>query len=270
MKSDTNYLPKTTSHMNKETLLVALSNQKGGVGKSAFTVLLASYYHYVKNLNVAVIDCDSPQHSLSRMRERDMQAIGRSDYFKQQIVTQFERIQKKAYPIVNSTAAQARNAAEELMRNSEHRFDLIFIDLPGTMESRGVLSAILNMDYVLTPIIADRMVMQSSLSFSSAVLDYIRNRKDIPLKGIYFFWNRVDRRTSTEVFDAYRTIMQRLELNMLDTVIPETRRYDKELALAGRSYFRCTLLPPPLKLLKGSGLEELATELAKILNLNIE
>ena len=245
--------------MNKETLLVALSNQKGGVGKSAFTVLLASYYHYVKNLNVAVIDCDYPQHSLSRMRERDMQAVGRSDYF----------IQKKAYPIINATAEQARNAAEELMRTPGSHFDLIFIDLPGTMESRGVLSAILNMDYVLTPIIADRMVMQSSLSFSSAVLDYIRDRKDIPLKGIYFFWNRVDRRTSTEVYDAYRTIMQRLELSVLDTVIPETCRYDKELALAGRSYFRCTLLPPPAKQLRGSGLEELAAELAAILNLNI-
>lgn len=269
MKSDTNYLSKTTRHMNKETLLVALSNQKGGVGKSAFTVLLASYYHYVKKLRVAVIDCDSPQHSLSRMRERDMQAIGRSDYFKQQMVAQFERIRKKAYPIVNSTAVHARNAAEELMRSAALPYDVIFIDLPGTMESRGVLSAILNMDYVLTPVIADRMVMQSSLSFSSAVLDYIRGRKDIPLKGIYFFWNRVDRRTSTGVFDAYRTIMQRLELNVLDTIIPETRRYDKELALAGRSYFRCTLLPPPLKLLKGSGLEELATELAGILNLNI-
>ena len=255
--------------MNKETLLVALSNQKGGVGKSAFTVLLASYYHYVKNLNVAVIDCDYPQHSLSRMRERDMQAVGRSDYFKQLIVTQFERIQKKAYPIINATAEQARNAAEELMRTPGSHFDLIFIDLPGTMESRGVLSAILNMDYVLTPVKADRMVMQSSLSFSSAVLDYIRDRKDIPLKGIYFFWNRVDRRTSTEVYDAYRTIMQRLELSVLDTVIPETCRYDKELALAGRSYFRCTLLPPPAKQLRGSGLEELAAELAAILNLNI-
>ena len=56
MKHNTNYLSKTTNHMNNETVLVALSNQKGGVGKSAFTVLLASYYHYVKKLNVAVID----------------------------------------------------------------------------------------------------------------------------------------------------------------------------------------------------------------------
>lgn len=57
--------------MSKEPLFVAVSNQKGGVGKSALTVVLASYFHFEKNLNVAIIDCDSPQHSLVRMRERD-------------------------------------------------------------------------------------------------------------------------------------------------------------------------------------------------------
>jgi cellulose biosynthesis protein BcsQ len=50
--------------MKKETMFVAMSNQKGGVGKSAFTILLAGYLHYMKNLNVAVVDCDAPQHSL--------------------------------------------------------------------------------------------------------------------------------------------------------------------------------------------------------------
>lgn len=255
--------------MDKQPLLVAMSNQKGGVGKSAFTVLLASYYHYVKNLNVAVIDCDSPQHSLSRMRERDMQAIGRSDYFKQQIASQFERIQKKAYPIINATTDQAREVADQFIREKGQNYDLILFDLPGTMEAAGVFRTILNMDFVLTPIIADRMVMQSSLSFSTAVLDFVQSHRNVPLKEIYFFWNRVDRRTSTEVFDAYNTIMQRLQMKVLDTVIPETRRYDKELALAGKSYFRCTLLPPPAKLLKGSGLAELAAELAVKLNLNI-
>ena len=52
--------------MSKECLLVAISNQKGGVGKSALTVVLASYLHYEKDLNVAIIDCDSPQHSLGK------------------------------------------------------------------------------------------------------------------------------------------------------------------------------------------------------------
>ena len=61
--------------MSKECLLVAISNQKGGVGKSALTVVLASYLHYEKDLNVAIIDCDSPQHKrrhipLSALRQR--------------------------------------------------------------------------------------------------------------------------------------------------------------------------------------------------------
>lgn len=61
--------------MSKEPLFVAVSNQKGGVGKSALTVVLSSYLHFEKNLNVAIIDCDSPQHSLVRMRERDKKPL---------------------------------------------------------------------------------------------------------------------------------------------------------------------------------------------------
>ena len=48
--------------MKKETLYVAFSTQKGGVGKTTFTVLVASYLFYLKGYNVAVVDCDYPQH----------------------------------------------------------------------------------------------------------------------------------------------------------------------------------------------------------------
>lgn len=61
--------------MKKEPLFVALSNQKGGVGKSTFTVLLASYFHYLKGYNVLVVDCDYPQHSISTMRDWEVGTI---------------------------------------------------------------------------------------------------------------------------------------------------------------------------------------------------
>ena len=48
--------------MKKDTVLVAVCNQKGGVGKSTMTIMLAGYYHYLKGLNVAVIDCDYPTY----------------------------------------------------------------------------------------------------------------------------------------------------------------------------------------------------------------
>lgn len=251
----------------KRTILVAVSNQKGGVGKSTMTILLASYLHYQKGHNVAVVDCDTHQHSLTNMRQRDMQTVDRSDYYKQLIVEQWERTQKKAYPIIESSPLKARDAVDALMARIPD-LDVVLVDLPGSVDSQGVFSTIINMDYVLTPIVADRMVMQSTLTFSTAVLDYLKGRTEIPLKGFLFFWNKVDRRVSTEVFDAYTQIMQRLNLQVLQTVIPESKRFDKELSIAGgRLFFRCTLLPPPVRLLNGSKIDSLAEELCKRINL---
>ena len=57
-----------------ETKYVAISTQKGGAGKTTLTVLVASYLHYVKGYNVAVVDCDFPQYSVHDMRKRDLLA----------------------------------------------------------------------------------------------------------------------------------------------------------------------------------------------------
>lgn len=64
--------------MKRDPLFVALSNQKGGVGKSTFTVLLASYFHYLNGYNVLVVDCDYPQHSISTMRDWEVGNIERT------------------------------------------------------------------------------------------------------------------------------------------------------------------------------------------------
>ena len=45
-------------------------------------------------------------------------------------------------------------------------FDIVFIDLPGSMDISGVLQTIFNVDYVLTPIAADNFVMDSSFVFA--------------------------------------------------------------------------------------------------------
>ena len=58
--------------MSKRCVFVAMSSQKGGVGKSTMTVLLAGYFHYVMGYNVAVVDCDYPQFSIKALRSREM------------------------------------------------------------------------------------------------------------------------------------------------------------------------------------------------------
>ena len=45
----------------KEPVFLAVGNQKGGVGKTTYTVLLSSYLHFRKGIRVLVVDCDAPQ-----------------------------------------------------------------------------------------------------------------------------------------------------------------------------------------------------------------
>ena len=128
----------------KQTLLVAMSNQKGGVGKSAITVL-AGYLHYVKEKNVAIVDCNTLQHSVSHMWTRDMQTVKKTDECKQLMMVQWEHIKKKAYTVVDSSPSEARNKINELLE-ANPELDIILVDLPGSLSSEGVFKTITNMD----------------------------------------------------------------------------------------------------------------------------
>ncbi|MDR1717665.1 MAG: ParA family protein [Prevotella sp.] len=251
--------------MESQAKFVAISNQKGGVGKSAFTVLLAGYFHYVKGKNVLVVDCDYPQFSIHSLRERDKQTVAKNDGYKQLIVSQFSRLQKKAYPVITASPEEARDVADNFLETSETAIDVVFFDLPGTVNAKGIFRSIINMDYIFTPIVPDRMAMQSSMSFVATIQDYISLNPGALLKEIHVFWNRVSRRTPAGLVNIYGKVMRQLKLRVLETKIPDTNRYGKELTLTGQPFFRCTLLPPPAKMLSGSNLDALAGEIMQII-----
>ena len=127
--------------MKKEKeLLVAVASQKGGVGKSVFTVLLASVLHYRKGLRVAVVDCDYPQHSIALMRERDMESVMKNDDLKVSLYRQHERIRKPAYPVIKSDPEKGVEDLRRYMDEKGETFDIVLFDLPGTLRSEGVVS----------------------------------------------------------------------------------------------------------------------------------
>ncbi len=75
--------------MKKEPLKIAFSSQKGGVGKSAVTVLMAGILHYQKGYQVVVFDCDYPQLSVVKQRERELKIVMKNDTYKKMAHQQF-------------------------------------------------------------------------------------------------------------------------------------------------------------------------------------
>lgn len=90
-----------------KTRFVAFATQKGGIGKSTITALVANYIHNVKGFNVAVIDCDEPQHNIADLRDEEMELIKDSAYFKAQACEHFKKLGKKSYCVMRSNALNA-------------------------------------------------------------------------------------------------------------------------------------------------------------------
>ncbi|WP_277638447.1 ParA family protein [Bacteroides graminisolvens] len=248
-----------------EPLFVAFSTQKGGAGKTTLTVLMASYFHYVKGYNVAVIDCDFPQFSIKDLRERDLKNVENNPYLKKIAFEQFKRLNKRAYPVLESRPEEAIHTAKRLLA-SETPPEIIFFDLPGTINNLGVIKTIATMDYIFCPIAADRIVMESSLKFAGIVNDTLVSTGQSNIKGLYLLWNMVDGREKTNLYKVYETIAAEMGIQVMKTFLPDSKRFRKEGSVdEDRVLFRSTILPPDRILAKGSNINKLAEEMLTLL-----
>ena len=253
--------------MEQKPLFIAFSTQKGGVGKTAFTVLLSSYLHYQQGKSIAVVDCDFPQHSIMEMRKRDQGLVISDSHYKRMAYEQFKEIAKKAYPVVGSNPVNALQDAEKLIADSDNKIDIVFFDLPGTMNSKGVVSTLGQMDYIFAPVSADRLVLASTLSFASSLNENLISIGKSSVKGMYLFWTMVDGREKTPLYEAYDGAIGELGLSLLNTRIPDTKRFRREMDETHRAVFRSTVFPPDKHLIKGSNVDDLVAEISKIIDL---
>lgn len=255
--------------MKKEPLFIAFSTQKGGVGKSTFTVLVASYLHYFRGLNVAVMDCDYPQCSVYEMRKREIRQLETNLHYQSKAIALFDALGKQTYPIVCAKPEEGIDKAREFLAGEPTPYDAVFFDLPGTINNDGVLSTFMAMDYVFVPMAPSRMSMESTLSFVIPVNEILTEHKEFNLKAIRLFWNRVDGRIRKEWIEHYRGVILDFGLSLMQTSIPQSVRYDKEQSIEGSdAVFLSTIFPADKALLKGSNLDLLVEEILEITHLN--
>lgn len=246
-------------------VFIAFSSQKGGVGKSTFTALAASTLHYRLGYNVAVFDADFPQHSLMKMKKRDLAMVMENEFLKRAAFRQFTTLNKKAYPILQHKAEGVLQAANDFVETSDTKFDFIFFDLPGTVNTPGILKALAGMHHIFAPITADRVVMESTLVFTQLMRDVIMKNGQTAIKTINLFWNQVDGRERSPLYDIYNKLIDELELSLMQCQVMNSTRFRKESEEGARTVFRSTLMPPDERLMRACRLDHFMAEFIRII-----
>ncbi|MFJ1440014.1 MULTISPECIES: ParA family protein [Capnocytophaga] len=251
----------------KNTKFVSFSTQKGGVGKTTFTVLVASLLHYRMGYNVAVLDCDYPQYSLSRMREQDLKTVMQNEHFKHTAHKQFSQINKKAYPIITCKPNEAIEKAQSFLAENPFQIDVVLFDMPGTVNTAGVLTVLSQMHHIFSPITADRVVIESTLSFTEVLSNIIAKNTQSAIESVHLFWNQVDGREKSPLYKIYEKVIADLNLPLMNAYISDSKRFRKDGTDNQKWAFRSTLLPADERLMKGCHLDDFITEFIQIVPL---
>ncbi len=253
--------------MSKETRYIGFCSSKGGVGKSSMTMLTASYLHYTRGLTVAIVDCDYPIRSIRRTRDREIAFVQRSAIHQQMMTDQFKATGQKIYPVIPSTPAECFDDLRVFLGSDDREFDLIIFDLPGTTNTPGVLSTIARLDHVFIPISCDPLVMESTLLLVGILTESVMGRAEHNLKSASLFWTRHDRRERSIYYDKYDRIIAQFGLGRLRTMIPDRKRFNKEIDFDQPVPYRSTLFAPDRRFVKEGRLDELAGEICTIVGI---
>lgn len=248
-----------------DTIYVAFATQKGGAGKSTLTALVASYLHYVEGVEVAVVDCDSTQHSMNVYRDHDLLVTKENPRLKRVMHKYYLTHNVKPYQILMTSPADAVKVAEDFIGKGNNP-KVIFFDITGTINSRDIVTLIAKMHYIFVPITTETGEMASSISFANNVQNRMITTGVSSIRQMRLVWNKINSRDKPRLCEIIDNYMEKLGLSSLDTVLVKSTKFEKDGSETGNGMvFRSTMLPPDKRLMKGSNLEELVKEIRSII-----
>ena len=184
--------------MKKNAIVVAWGNQKGGAGKSTVSRLIATHLWYkCPGYKVVVWDCDNPQYTNARLREVDMKILdlladsGRQGRLKSNYLSHVRQ-----YPLYPIKEMNVERIERDQVRDREE-YDILFIDLPGKIDSAELAKVLPIIDYLFIPLDYDYGTVDSTVRYLK-VLQGFGNQFHFPfVNGIRLFFNKI-KKTSLE------------------------------------------------------------------------
>ena len=171
--------------------VISVVSQKGGVGKTTITALLASvlFFHY--RFKVAIIDADYAQFCLFKRREDELELVKKSE--KLHAAYQLLYKDRDPYPIFRF---RLHHCAEQLEKLKPH-FDYIFLDFAGSMNQTGILDTYRLINHFLIPILKDKYSLKSAIEFYEVINSAVRTHPNF--ESCHLFFNNIPLRNQANI-----------------------------------------------------------------------
>ena len=126
---------------------IIVANQKGGVGKSTVTMLLANYLVLDKKENIIILDMDYQETVFARW-------AGDKQLYANEPLYEVMKLDMEQYP-------QYAQALEQV-KGEGH----VLLDTPGQLDDDNMLAILRDADLVICPFAYEKSIFESSLFFS--------------------------------------------------------------------------------------------------------
>jgi len=196
---------QTESFAKPKSIIIGIMNQKGGVGKTTITTLLANLFNFYFHYRVAIIDADMPQHSIIKRRKEELKQINRDPKLKGLLKRLYKGILDKEKMISPIDIIPADfTTVNNILAKHKSNYDIIFIDMAGTINQKGIIDVLKNVHHFFIPVLEDSDTLMSSFEFYSILDKYIiqENSVDKNFRSAHFFFNRIGHMNQTNKIKA--------------------------------------------------------------------
>ncbi|WP_212768281.1 ParA family protein [Larkinella sp. C7] len=235
----------------KKPTVLAFATQKGGMGKTTLSVIVASYLHYKRGLKTALLDVDGSQLSVHTQRLREAENLDEDAQFRME-----ERREKEGIDPFEILSGYPKDVPKMITMLAPDT-QVVFVDLPGNIEIAGYDLAIKSVDLLLVPMETSEYSVTTGFQYLTA----IKQIGLVPIENCWVVWNKYKPSRDASMVEQLEDSFVSYGLQALKSRIPQRDSYQDP---ANRS----TLFPMPPAYLRNSGLKELFIEVEELIMKN--
>lgn len=187
----------------------SIINNKGGVGKSTLTGLVATFMANHCSKKVAIIDTDEYSNSLEKVRENELKYYKTLPTVSSKVLKAIENMPT----VVNCLPSEAQKKYDEF----EKEHDICFFIFPSNFtKEKHLIKIFLNLNHILVPIMSDQLSINTSINFLKDI-KAIKAKNGVPsnIDSYHFFINQ------------YAPYKNKSMVQFIEEKIPEVYKFPK-------------------------------------------